>query len=108
MRPSKRTLFGFVQKNRMDLFVKQTRRFDGMTDGMEVVHGFFTPVDPERVIKAYDPESNDFGIPGLYMVGRGNDYIAPYKDATYEGFEVDNCCGHAIVVTRRKNEEKKV
>lgn len=85
------TVKAFIRKNADNLYVKVNSSFDGMTDCVQHVK------DNYRKISANDA----IGINGVWVVGESRDRINIYSDNEYTGYEIYNCCGSGIIVTKK-------
>jgi hypothetical protein len=89
------TVKAFAKKNKENLFIKETSRFDGMVDCV-------MPIDNPTTKKttfSKNQKGNDKGINGAWFVG--GDIVRPFEDQIYTGFEVGNCCGTFLVLTTK-------
>lgn len=91
------TLKSFAKRNKGGLFVKETSKFDGMSDMVEQNR------DPQWRPTTITDETNYYrtGIQGIYTVGDSRDYFEIYEDEEYFGIEVYNCCGNSILAVKK-------
>ncbi len=92
------TVKSFVKKNRESLLINLKSRFDGMTDGVEMVKGGF--------IKAEATERNPdhtLGINRAWFVGQSRDYFRFYESIAENmiGIEVSNACGSFVIAIKK-------
>jgi len=97
-KPTLATLKSFIKREHKNgnLYIKQTSTFDGMVDcNMPVKEDY-------RKVEGIDMENkNTLGIRGLWLAGSSRDYITPYADDNFIGYEVDNCANSAIIAMKR-------
>lgn len=86
------TVKTFIKNNRPDLFIQVKSSFDGMTDMVESVSGGFVPAKKDE-----DHTDSTLGIKGVWFVGQSRDHFSHYKEDTWEGIKVSNCCGSFIL-----------
>lgn len=88
-RITRATFKSFVTKNRTNLLIKVTSKFDGMQDMVDSTgEKDFVPVR-ERDSNA----DNTLGIQGVWLVGGGRDYFTAFEEQGVTGIEGYNCCG---------------
>lgn len=87
---TKATFKSFIKNNRENLFILVESRFDGMTDGIEMVRSVPTKIQAEDHAGCIE---NNLGIKGVWLVGQSRDYFKAYEDPMFKGFHVSNCCG---------------
>lgn len=89
------TVKSFVRKNRQSLLVKTTSSFDGTVDGVRQCEdlGFSPAVTADHV-------EHTMGVQGAWLVGGSRDYIKPFREGGFEGYEVYNCCGNFRVAVK--------
>jgi len=96
MKATRTTLKSFINKNRANLLIRRTSSFDGMTDGVES-----TGVKDFSPIVASDRHADHtYGIEGIWMVLRGNDWISELEIDGLKGYHVYNCCGSFDIAVR--------
>jgi len=99
-RPTIAHLKKFIAKYRDNgLLVRQTSKFDGMTDGVESCpNAAFHPATKAT----YSCENNFGGIAGVYCVFQSRDRISEINEigTGMIGYEVYNCCGSFSVAVR--------
>lgn len=84
------TVKAFIRKNYDNLYVKISSSFDGTTDCVERVEDTYRKVTAD----------NALGHGGVWTVGSSRDYIREFSNNTYKGFEISNCCGSGVLVTK--------
>ncbi len=106
--PTLATLKSFIRKNEGKLYIMSQSSFDGMTDSIERrINPTFTTLakkeaDPSRPFVGDSNNTLGFGIgSGVWLVGDSRDYIQPYNQSGYEGYEVQNSCGVFVVAIRQ-------
>lgn len=90
------TVKSFIKKNRENLFINVKSSFDGMTDGVERLHGGFVKAAHE----SHNNEHN-FTVAGAWFVGSSRDYFESYQDEQFIGIEVYNSCGTFILAIQK-------
>jgi len=94
---TKTTLKSFVAKNRGNLLLLVSQRFDGMVDGVRGTgETVFTPV----TATAFD-YATTLGVDGLWLVGGSRNYFSAFENDEFVGFSVVNCCGKATLVVAK-------
>lgn len=84
-----------IHFNEGNLYVKQKSDFDGMTDCVQSVNDNF------RKIESIDfNQLHTFGIKGLWLVRHSDDSFYNYQTDEFAGFEIYNCCGSSLIVTK--------
>lgn len=101
------TLKSFVRKNEGKLFIECCSSFDGMTDCVETNHDAeFKPAqkmyykDGRPFVALEGQFDNTLGYDGIWLVGGSRDYIKPYSENGFTGFNVYNCCGEFNIVVK--------
>jgi len=95
---TKATLKSFVKRNRENLRILVSSRFDSMTDGVRATgDSTFEDVTPT----SYDVEGTTLGIEGLWLVGGSRNYFSAFEGDTHTGIRVSNCCGSVTVAIRK-------
>jgi hypothetical protein len=88
------TLKSFVRKNRSNLLISVSSRFDGMQDGVrETENDGFTPA----LDACQSHTDHNLNVQGIWLVGGGRDWISRFETETHEGLEVTNSCGSFAV-----------
>lgn len=95
MKATVATVKGFIKKNREKLLVLVKAEFDGMVDG-QVCTG---NVDFKPAASA-SHEEHTCGVQGVWLVGRGRDYVTAFEKNGLKGFEVSNSCGSFVVAVQ--------
>lgn len=91
------TVKSFIRNNKGKIFINLKSSFDGMTDGVESIpNARFLPAK-----ETTDHQEHSFGIDGAWFVGQSRDYITPYEDDNYRGFDIYNSCGRFILATKK-------
>ena len=90
---TKATIKSFVKKNKEQLYIAHTSRFDGMIDGIRMEKEEF------KHAKIVEDNGHNLGIEGAWFVNQSNDYFTAFETSTAFGYEVYNCCGCFKLVT---------
>lgn len=90
------TVKSFLKKNAGNIWVDTRSSFDGMTDGVESLHGGFMKAIPTTEL----PDARQ-GIEGTWFVGSSRDYFQPYEDNEFTGIEVSNSCGCFVIAIKK-------
>lgn len=85
------TLKSFIKKSD-ELFVEELNHFSGMDDMV---------VESQRNLQKVEKE-NAIGHKGVYCVGGSRNYFSFVENDSMFGIEVYNCCGCAILWTKKK------
>ena len=100
-KPTLATVKSFINKNRENLFINVKSSFDGMTDGVEQLHGGFMPAKKDKTVSINSDYYNTTqGIEGVWFVGGSRDYIYPYNESGFTGYRVSNSCGVFILAIK--------
>ena len=99
-KPTLASLKSFIRKNRNDLLLKVTSSYSCMIDGCEYYkEATFTPVQNTDRDAKYT-----LGISGVWWVANGSrNYITPFDNGEYLGYEVSNCCGNFTLAVKKGN-----
>lgn len=92
-KPTIATVKSFIKKNSGKLHILVNSRFDGMIDGC-------ASTGETRFSQALPTEfhlENTLGIQGAWFVRSSRDYIKPFDDGKFWGYDVWNCCGSFII-----------
>ena len=86
------TVKSFVRKNSENLFIATHSHFDGMVDCvMPCANQEYSPV---KVVECAEyMMKRSLGLDGAWFVGQSRDYIAPFEEKGFKGFEIHNSCG---------------
>ena len=87
---TKATIKSFIKKNEGKLFIKKLSSFDGMQDCVMPDNDSFSQVQKTRF---HIPHT--LGIKKAWFVG--GEHYTEYKDDTFAGYKVYNCCGSFIL-----------
>lgn len=89
------TIKSFIKKNDGKIWINVKSSFDGMTDGVEQLHGGFNPAKDSG-----DYYEHTLGIKGAWLVGQSRDYFSQYDDGVFTGYDASNSCGHFIIAVK--------
>ena len=92
---TKATFKAFIKKNINNLYSVTFSDFDGMQDCVVSVERKLQKVTSYDFNKEYT-----WGIPGAWLVGRGDDYFQEIEYKGLKGIECYNCCGSFAVLTK--------
>ena len=93
---TKATFKSFLKKNKGNLYIKETSRFDGMVDCvMQTGDGSYSPM-----VARENSHENECGYAGVWLVGGGRDYFEAVSEGPYSGIRVFNCCGSFTVAKK--------
>ena len=90
---TKATIKAFVKKNKEQLYIAHTSRFDGMIDGIRMEKGAF------KKASFADDNGHNLGVQGAWFVNQSNDYFTVFESESFVGYEIYNCCGCFKLVT---------
>lgn len=92
------TLKAFIRREykNKNLYIKEQSRFDGSIDSIRFIESGFSQVENFNEL-----EEHTLGIQGLWLVKGSRDYITPWADKEFIGYEISNCCGQSILAFRR-------
>jgi hypothetical protein len=96
MKTTLSTIKSFIRKNEGNLFINVKSSFDGMIDGQSYYHEGFTKAEKDE-----DNARNTLGVNGAWFVNHSRDYLTPYDNGNFAGYEVSNCCGHFIIAVKK-------
>ena len=86
----------FIKDNFDNLLINIKTCFDGMTDGCEDRHNGF-----EKAQSTTRNIDHTFGIQGVWLVGRSNDYFEAFENDNHIGIQVYNSCGQFIIAVEK-------
>ena len=93
---TKATFKSFLKKNKGNLYIKETSRFDGMVDCvMQTGDGSYSPM-----VARENSHENECGYAGVWLVGGGRDYFEAVSEGPFKGIRVSNCCGSFTVAKK--------
>ena len=86
----------FVKKNRENLQIRVTSKFDGMTDCVERCDdNKFSPAMTDQYV-----HENNMGIQGIWLVFGSRDRFYHYEQDGMIGIHCYNCCGSFTVAIK--------
>lgn len=102
MKITRATIKKFIKENfaKDTLYIKRNSSFNGMIDCVD--DSCATGIEKaKKDMRDGALNDNSLGVLGAWFVGQSRDYLVAYENENFIGYEVYNCCGSFILLTKK-------
>lgn len=98
MKTTRATLKKFIREGfaKNSLFIQNESSFNGMIDCVDTS----CATGIEKAQKTERSERYTLGVHGAWFVGDNRDHYVPIEKEGFTGYEVSNCCGSFLLLTK--------